>query len=135
MGGTGECMGVKVAVLLIVSTLSVAQQLTVGAAADLSAALPELAAQYKKQTGVEVKLSFGSSGNLTTQIENGAPFDIFFSADEEYPRQLVDKGLAEKDSVYRYAAGRLVLWVPNGSNPDVQKLGINLLLEPSVKKH
>jgi molybdate transport system substrate-binding protein len=127
-------MWVQAAVLLIVSTLSVAQQLTVGAAADLSAALPELAAQYKKQTGVEVKLSFGSSGNLTTQIENGAPFDIFFSADEEYPRQLVDKGLAEKDTVYRYAVGRLVMWVPNNTKLDVQKLGMNLLLEPSIKK-
>ncbi len=81
-----------------------------------------------------MKLSFGSSGNLTTQIRNGAPFDVFFSADEEYPKQLIDAGLAEKDTLYRYAVGRLVLWVPNEVPIDVQKLGMRALLDSSVKK-
>ena len=63
----------------------------------MSAALPELVAAYTKKTGQTVKLSFGASGNLTNQIRNGAPFDVFFSADEEYPQQLIAEGLASKD--------------------------------------
>lgn len=124
----------RLAILLLFSSFVSAQQLTVAAAADLTSALPELAAQYKKQTGVDVKLSFGSSGNHTTQIENGAPFDIFFSADEDYPKQLIAKGLADKDTLYRYAIGRLVLWTPADSALDLQKVGIMALLAPSIKK-
>jgi molybdate transport system substrate-binding protein len=71
---------------------------------------------------------------LTNQIRNGAPFDIFFSADEQYPQQLITEGLAAKDTLYRYAVGRLVLWVPNDSPLDLSKLGINALLDSSVKK-
>ena len=110
------------------------QEITVAAAADMSAALPELAATYTKKTGQAVKLSFGASGNLTNQIRNGAPFDVFFSADEDYPQQLINEGLASKDTLYRYAVGRLVLWVPNKSPLDLSKLGIKALLDPSVKK-
>ena len=55
----------------------------------MSAALPELVAAYAKKTGQVMKVSFGASGNLTNQIRNGAPFDIFFSADEQYPQQLI----------------------------------------------
>ncbi len=104
------------------------------AAADLSAALPEIAAQFKKQTGQDVKLTFGSSGNLSNQIQNGAPFDVFLSADEDYPKRLVAAGLADKDTLYRYAVGRLVLWVPTGTSLDLPKLGIQALLDPSLKK-
>ncbi|MBI3644595.1 MAG: molybdate ABC transporter substrate-binding protein [Acidobacteriales bacterium] len=111
-----------------------AQEITVAAAADLSTALPAIVAAYTKQTGQTVKLSFGSSGNLTNQIQNGAPFDVFFSADESYPTQLIEKGLAEKETLYRYAVGRLVLWVPNGVPVDVEKLGVQALRDPSVKK-
>ncbi len=125
---------ISLLILLLLSTFVTAQEITVAAAADLSTALPEIGAAYAKQTGRSVKLSFGSSGNLTTQIENGAPFDLFFSADESYPAQLIEKGLADKDSLYRYAVGRLVLWVPNGVPVDVQKLGIQALLDPAVKK-
>ena len=124
----------RLAILLLLSSLSATQSLTIAAAADLSTALPEIAAHYEKQTGVDVKLSFGSSGNLTTQIENGAPFDIFLSADEDYPNQLIAKNLADKSTLYRYAVGRLVLWTPNGIVPDLQKVGIMALLAPSIKK-
>jgi molybdate transport system substrate-binding protein len=120
--------------ILLFSICVSAQEITVAAAADLSTALPEIAAAYTKRTGQPVKLTFGSSGNLTNQIENGAPFDVFFSADESYPVQLIEKGLAQKDSLYRYAVGRLVLWVPNELPLDVQKLGVQALLDPSVKK-
>jgi molybdate transport system substrate-binding protein len=120
--------------LLLTGTFAASQEITVAAAADMNAALPELVATYKKQTGQPVKLSFGASGNLTNQIRNGAPFDVFFSADEEYPQQLIAEGLAFKDTIYRYAVGRLVLWVPNDSPLDLSKLGIHALLDPSVKK-
>jgi molybdate transport system substrate-binding protein len=120
--------------LALLTSCATGQEITVAAAADMTAVLPELAARYTKQTGQAVKLSFGSSGNLTNQIRNGAPFDVFFSADEEYPKQLVADGLAVSDSLYRYAVGRLVLWVPNESILDLQKVGIQALLDPSVKK-
>jgi molybdate transport system substrate-binding protein len=111
-----------------------AQEITVAAAADLSSALGELASDYQKRTGIKARLSFGASGNLTQQIKNGAPFDIFFSADEDYPRQLVEARLAESDSLYRYAVGKLVLWVPASSSLDIEKRGMNVLLDPAVKK-
>src|ERR1035441_8540400 len=111
-----------------------AQEITVAAAADMSAALPQLVEAYTKKSGQTVKLSFGASGNLTNQIRNGAPFDVFFSADEEYPQQLIAEGLASKDTLYRYAIGRLVLWVPGDSPLDLSKLRMQALLDPSVKK-
>jgi len=120
--------------LLFAGPFAAAQEITVAAAADMSAALPELVAAYAKKTGQTVKLSFGASGNLTNQIRNGAPFDVFFSADEEYPRQLIAEGLALRETLYRYAVGRLVLWVPSDSPLDLSKLGMRALLDPSVKK-
>ena len=68
----------RLAVILLLCASAFAQEITVAAAADLSAVLPEIVAKYKAQTGQEVKLTFGASGNLTTQIQNGAPFDVFF---------------------------------------------------------
>lgn len=131
---------VIVAVLLLsLGLISVPSQaadrdINVAAAADLSVALQEVATNYEKQSGVRVRLSFGASGALTQQIQNGAPFDVFFSADMDYPRQLISAGLAEKDSLYRYAIGRLVLWVPKDSPLDVEHKGIDVLLDPSVRK-
>jgi molybdate transport system substrate-binding protein len=109
-------------------------ELTVAAAADLSAALQEIGDRYEKKTGVHLKLSFGASGALTQQIQNGAPFDLFFSADMDYPRQLIAAGAAEQASLYQYAVGKLVLWVPADSTLDFDHKGINALLDPSVKK-
>ena len=109
-------------------------ELTVAAAADLSAALQEIGDRYQKKTGVHLKLSFGASGALTQQIQNGAPFDLFFSADMDYPRQLIAAGAADPASLYQYAVGKLVLWVPADSPLDLDRKGINVLLDPSVKK-
>ena len=109
-------------------------ELVVAAAADLSSALKEVADGYEKKTGVKVKLSFGASGALTQQIQNGAPFDVFFSADMDYPRQLISAGDADGASLYQYAVGKLVLWVPADSPLDVEHRGMKVLLDPSVKK-
>ncbi len=109
-----------------------APEIVVAAAADLSSILKEIAADYEKKTGVQVKLSFAASGALTQQIKNGAPFDVFFSADMDYPRQLVASGDAE--SLYEYAEGKLVLWVPADSPLDVEHKGIDVLLDPFVMK-
>lgn len=87
---------------------------TIAAAADLKFALAEIATRFKQDTGNEVKLVFGSSGNFTTQIENGGPFQMFLSADENYIFRLADKGLT-RDRGTLYAVGRIVLFVPQGS--------------------
>jgi len=121
-------------IFFVCCTVSSAHSITVAAAADLSSALTEVAANYQKQTGQEVKLSFGASGNLTSQIQNGAPFDLFFSADEDYAKKLIDAGLADQGTLYRYAVGRLVLWVPISSTLDIQHRGLQALLDPSVTK-
>jgi len=109
-------------------------ELVVAAAADLSAALQEIGDHYQKQSGVQLKLSFGASGALTQQIQNGAPFDLFFSADMDYPRQLIASGAADQASLYQYAVGKLVLWVPADSSLDLDHNGMSVLLDPSAKK-
>jgi molybdate transport system substrate-binding protein len=113
---------------------SAEREINVAAAADLSSALQEVAANYEKRTGVMVKLSFGASGALTQQIQNGGPFDVFFSADMDYPKQLIAGGQAESATLYRYAVGRLVLWVPKDSPLDVEHKGMDVLQDASVKK-
>jgi molybdate transport system substrate-binding protein len=110
------------------------REITVAAAADLSTALQEVADNFEHKTGVKVKLSFGASGALTQQIQNGAPFDVFFSADMDYPRQLVSAGQADGATLYQYAVGKLVLWVPADSSLDVEHKGMDVLLDPAVKK-
>jgi molybdate transport system substrate-binding protein len=86
----------------------------VAAAADLKFALVEAAAQFQKETGRSVKLSFGSSGNFARQLEQGAPFQLFLSADEAYIHRLAEKGIA-RDAGALYAIGRVVLFAPHGS--------------------
>jgi molybdate transport system substrate-binding protein len=86
----------------------------VAAAADLKFALEEIAKRYRADTGRGVRLSFGSSGNFARQIEQGAPFDLFMSADEALVQRLVDKGLTRGAGAL-YGIGRLALLVPHGS--------------------
>jgi molybdate transport system substrate-binding protein len=109
-------------------------ELLVAAAADLSSALKDLGNRFENQTGVKLRLSFGASGALTQQVENGAPFDLFLSADMDYPRQLIAAGDADAASLYPYAVGKLVLWVTADSPHDVEHKGISILLDPAVKK-
>jgi len=113
--------------------LSGAQEITVAAAADLQFAFQDVAARFQKETSKNIKLIFGSSGNFYTQIQNGAPFDVFFSADIDYPKNLEAVGLTEPGTLYRYASGKIVLWVPNESKLDLSR-GLKVLLDPTIKK-
>jgi molybdate transport system substrate-binding protein len=110
-----------------------AQEITVAAAADLQFAFQDVTARFQKDTGKTVKLIFGSSGNFFTQIQNGAPFDLFFSADIDYPKKLEAAGLAETGTLYEYATGKIVLWVPKESKLDLSR-GLKVLLDPGIKK-
>jgi len=87
---------------------------TVAAASDLNAALPEVVALFGEKTGKSVKVTYGSSGNFAQQILNGAPFEVFLSADEGYVQKLVTAGKTENDGAL-YATGRIGLFLPKGS--------------------
>jgi molybdate transport system substrate-binding protein len=110
-----------------------AQEITVAAAADLHFALDEISAQFQKEHRGQVKVIYGSSGNFYQQIQNGAPVDIFFSANDDYPKKLEEAGLAIPGSYYEYARGGIVLLTSSGSRLDL-KQGLNILLNASVKK-
>jgi molybdate transport system substrate-binding protein len=121
--------------LLVGGRAIFAAELSVAAAADLEFALDELVAEFQtNQPAVIVKVTYGSSGNFYAQLQNKAPFDLFLSADVAYPRKLAEAGLALDTNVFLYAVGRLVLWVPNHSQVDLEKLGMQALLAASVKK-
>jgi molybdate transport system substrate-binding protein len=111
-----------------------AQSLRIAAASDLQFALADLAAQYEKQSGAKLAITYGSSGNFFAQIQNGAPFDLFFSADVAYPQKLIDAGFAESDSRYTYAFGRIVLWLPPDSPFHPAQLQWNTLLDARIQK-
>lgn len=126
----------KVILLIVVSALSLDSQaqhknsILIAAASDLKFALDSIVYVFEtKHTGT-VAITYSSSGKLFEQIANGAPFDIFFSADIIYPNQLKEKGFGHSD-VYAYGIGRIVLW---SKKIDPQKEGMNSLLNPSVKK-
>ncbi len=105
----------------------------IAAASDLRFAMDEIAAQFQEQhPEVEVKTIYGSSGHFLAQIQYGAPFDVFCSADMAYPRKLAEAGLTVPGSEFSYAVGRIAIWVPNESSIDVEKLGVESLLDPSI---
>jgi molybdate transport system substrate-binding protein len=120
-------------ILCFASTFASAQDLLVAAASDLSFVMPEIASRFQQQTGKKVAFTFGSSGNFYQQIRNGAPFDLFFSADEQYPARLQQEGFAEPGTLYPYALGKLVLFVPANSKLNIAQ-GLNVLLSPEVRK-
>jgi molybdate transport system substrate-binding protein len=84
----------------------VAQEITVAVAADLQFAMQDIAVRFQKETGKTVKPIYGSSGNFFQQIQNGAPFDLFFSANLDYPKKLEAAGLTEPGSYYQYGGAR-----------------------------
>lgn len=110
------------------------QAVRVAAAADLNFAMSELVERYEKQNAAKIDVTYGSSGNFFSQIQNGAPFDVFFSADIDYPRKLVAAELAEPGTLYKYAVGRIVIWMPADAKVDVTRQGWNALLDASVQK-
>ena len=110
------------------------RRLDVAAAADLKFAMDEIVTAFgKARPGLTVSVSYGSSGNFLSQIVNGAPFDLFFSADIEYPRRLGEAGLATTGSEFRYAVGRIVVWVPAASSIPIER-GLQALASPEVRR-
>src|SRR5215831_7527166 len=107
----------------------------VAAAADLKFTMGEIVEAFRRERPtIDVLVTYGSSGNFYAQLSNRAPFDIFFSADVDYPRRLIRQGLALADSEFLYAVGRLVIWVPRNSPIEVEKLGMQALRSPSVRR-
>ena len=97
--------------------------------------MDDLVARYQQtHPDTQVAVTYGSSGNFFAQLKNKAPVDLFFSADVGYPRQLAASGLAEKDSLFVYAVGRIVLWTPSDSKVGVTSRGLEALLDPAVRK-
>jgi len=109
------------------------RRLAIAAASDLQTALPELVTAFEKSASATVTVSFGSSGTLFAQIENGAPFDLFFSADVEYPRQLISRGRADSSTLYEYARGRIVVWTRRDSGVEVAR-GLDALTDRRVRR-
>lgn len=106
----------------------------VAAAADLKFALDEVAAVVDREhPGLELVVSYGSSGTFLQQIANGAPYDLYLSADLAYPRRLVADGLADEGDLFPYAVGRLVLWTSDPSRVDVDS-GLAVLAQEQVRK-
>jgi molybdate transport system substrate-binding protein len=104
----------------------------VAAAADLNVALGEVIARFSASHAADVSVSYGSSGTFYAQLLSRAPFDMFFSADLTYPRQLASRGLVLDGGEFTYAVGRLVLWVPSASPIDVEHQGLQALTAASI---
>lgn len=110
------------------------KEVRVAAAADLKFAMDELAERYEKEAPAKIDVTYGSSGNFFSQLQNGAPFDLFFSADIDYPKRLEVAGLAEPGSLYVYAVGRIVIWMPAKTSVDLAKQGWKALLMDEIEK-
>ena len=107
----------------------------VAAAADLRFAMDDLVVAWSAANpGIVVEPTYGSSGTFFSQISEGAPFDVYFSADAAYPRELEEAGLAERAGTWVYAIGQLVIWVPSSSALDVERIGLEALADPAVEK-
>lgn len=121
-------------VLFLASTSCWGQELRVAAAADLQLAMQELSERFERQAKAKVSVTYGSSGNFFAQMQNGAPFDLFLSADIEYPRKLEAAGWGEPGSLFAYATGRIVIWMPANATVALQKQGWDALLDQTVQK-
>ena len=104
----------------------------VAAAADLNVALGELIARFGASHDVDVTVSYGSSGTFYAQLLNQAPFDLFLSADLQYPNELVARGLTLPQTAFTYAVGRLVVWAPAGSPLEIERDGVQALTAASI---
>jgi molybdate transport system substrate-binding protein len=112
--------------------------LRVAAAADLEPVLPPILDRFRQQTGIQVETTFKSSAVLATQIQNGAPFDLFLSADMGFPKRLIDAGLADaagssdSSTPILYARGTLVLWARKDSH--LPPPSLDLLRSPALQR-
>jgi molybdate transport system substrate-binding protein len=114
-----------VMVLGVLSSSVCAGEVSVAAAANFAAPMERIVALFQKESGHTVKVSLGASGKLYAQIKGGAPFDVFLSADEELPKQLMQEGLAVSGSRFVYATGRLVLWSAQSGFVDEKGVVLN----------
>jgi molybdate transport system substrate-binding protein len=118
------------AIALLIALPVSADQINIAVAANFLGTLQQLAAQFQQATGHELVISSASSGQLYTQIKQGAPFDVFLSADSERPQQLESEGLGVAGSRITYAIGTLVLWSPQ---PDVVDAGGKVLQSGHIR--
>lgn len=129
--------GLFVVIFLVQSlqdNVQAGEKILVAAASDLSFAMGEICKAFEKANpAIEVNVSYGSSGNFYAQIKQGAPFDVFFSADASYPARLEEEGFAIKGRRHLYAIGKIVLWIPKKSALNPSK-GLGIALEPEIKK-
>lgn len=110
-------------------------RIRLAAASDLRFALADLVPAFReRQPDTQVDVTLGASGVLFSQLSNRAPFDVFLSADVDYPRRLVAQEQARADDLFQYAVGHLIIWVPNRLMLDVETLGAKVLLEPGVRR-
>ena len=117
--------------LLLIAMPLRADEIRIAAAADLRFAMDEVISTFKRQhPNSRIEVSYGSSGKFHSQIQNGAPFDLFFSADIGLPRSLAQAGQASGE-VHPYAVGRIVLWRPGR---DAANLSLNDLTQPAIKR-
>jgi len=118
-------------IALLVAPCAHAEKITIAAAADLKFAMDEIVTAFKRERpGSELEVVYGSSGKFHTQILQGAPYDLFFSADIAYPRELVGKGMAAS-AVRPYARGRIVLW---SNSMDAAKMTLATLRDPRITR-
>jgi molybdate transport system substrate-binding protein len=107
----------------------------VAAAADFKYSFDDVSAAFQaKHPDIGVQPTYGASGDFFAQLSNGASFDLFLSADVDYPRKLVEQGQGVKGSEFVYAIGHLVVWLPKESKLDVDKRGLAALADPAVRK-
>lgn len=106
--------------------------LRLAAAADLQPVLPPILEQFQQSAAIHVEATYQASAMLTTQIMNGAPFDLFLSADLGYPKRLIDSGLADGPAPVTYAKGTLVLWTRKDSA--LAPASLDLLRNPGIKR-
>lgn len=110
------------------------REVRIAAASDLKFALDEIVARVgETHPEIEVSTTYGSSGTFLSQILNGAPFDLYLSADLAYPQELVAQGLADEEDLFPYAVGRLVLWAGDGGRVDPGD-GLAALAAPDVRR-
>jgi len=120
-----------IAASLMLASVAHAEKITVAAAADLKFAMDEIVTTFKKSNpDDQVDVVYGSSGNFNTQIQQGAPYDLFFSADIGFPRELAKSGLAGGE-VKPYALGRIVLW---SASMDASKMTLASLTDPKITR-